>query len=103
MAGLSCRAKPRAEPMRRLLFPLSLVGFAFVACDPDLTAAPNPGADAASEVSVDPGPGPVTPDDDGGTEDDSGSGEDGPTTEEDSSTGTTHKIDGDNDFKPAEK
>jgi hypothetical protein len=87
--------------MRRLPYLLSLVLIA--ACDPDLTAAPKPGADAASEVGVDPGPGPVLPND-GGSEEEGGATEDGGPTEEDSgSSGTTHKIDGDNDFKPAEK
>ena len=95
--------------MRRLPYLLSLVlpallGPALVgACDPDLTVASKPGADAASEVSVDPGPGPVTPGDDGGTNEEAGA-EDGSTTEEDTgSSVTTHKIDGDNDFKPNEK
>jgi hypothetical protein len=88
--------------MRRLPYLLSLVVL-LAACDPDLTAEPKPGADAASEVGVDPGPGPVTPGD-GGPEEDGGATEDGATTEEDSSSSaTTHKIDGDNDFKPSEK
>jgi hypothetical protein len=85
--------------MRRLPYLLSLVFL--IACDPDLTVATKPGADAAAEVGVDPGPGPVTPGDDAG---DGGTDEDGGTTEEDSgSSATTHKIDGDNDFKPSEK
>jgi hypothetical protein len=90
--------------MRRLPYLLSLVFFPLLgACDPDLTVAAKPGADAASEVGVDPGPGPVTPNDDGGTGD-GGTGDDGGTTEEDSgSSVTTHTIDGDNDFKPSEK
>lgn len=103
MARLSGRAKPLRDPMRRLLFPLSLVLYASASgCDPDLTAAPKPGADASAEVGVDPGPGPVTPND--GGDEDGATNEDGGTTEEDSgSSGTTHKIDGDNDFKPNEK
>lgn len=97
MAGFHGRAKPTRDPMRRLPYLLSLVFLA--ACDPDLTVAPKAGPDAASEVGVEPGPGPVTPETDGGTGDDSGTTEGG-TTEEDSGTiGTTHKIDGDNDFK----
>lgn len=88
--------------MRRLPYLLSLVLLA--ACDPDLTVAPKAGADAAAEVGVDPGPGPVTPDTDGGTGDDSGTNDDGGTPDEDSGTSaTTHTIDGDNDFKPTEK
>lgn len=105
MAGNHGRAKPSRVPMRRLPYLLSLVPVVLAACDPDLTVAPKPGADAASEVGVDPGPGPVTPDDDGGAGDDSGATDDGGTTDEDSATpGTTHKIDGENDFKePQEK
>jgi len=105
MAGISGRAKSTREPMRRLLFPLSLVlvPFGFGACDPDLTVAPKPGADASSEVSVGPGPGPVTPGEDGGANDGSTTDEDGGATEEDASSGTTHVIDGTNDFKPNEK
>jgi hypothetical protein len=83
-----------------LLFALPLVLVS--ACDPDLSVASKPGAaDAASEVSVGQGPGPVLPDDggtnDGGPDDDSG------TPQDDGGSGTTHKIDGDNDFKPGEK
>jgi hypothetical protein len=91
--------------MRRLPFLLSLAlpAALFGACDPDLTVAQKPGTDAASEVGVDPGPGPVNPGDDGGTNEEAGT-EDGSTTEEDTgSSTTTHKIDGDNDFKPSEK
>jgi hypothetical protein len=99
MAGFYRRAKPSAEPMRRLPYLLSLV--LLVACDPDLTVASKPGADAAAEVGVDPGPGPVTPDDAGGTTGDASTQDDGGTTEEDSGGTTTHKIDGVNDFKDA--
>lgn len=88
--------------MRRPLYLLSLALLA--GCDPDLTVASKPGADAASEVSVDPGPGPVNPSDDGGAPSEGGTEDDGGTTEEDSGgTVTTHKIDGDNDFKASEK
>lgn len=87
--------------MRRLPFPLSVVSLAAVACDPDLTVAPKPGADAAAEVGVDPGAGPVIPEDGGGG--DGGTTEDGSTTEEGGGGAPGHKIDGDNDFKASEK
>jgi hypothetical protein len=84
--------------MRRWQF-LSLV--LVCACDPDLTIAAKPGADAASEVSVEPGSGPANPND-GGTGDDGGPTADSGPTDDDSGA-PSHKIDGDNDFTPGQK
>ena len=87
--------------MRRLPYLLSLVLLAPAACDPDLTVATKPGPDAGgAEVGVDPGPGPVTPEGDGGTEE-TGTTDDSGTEEDSGGPGTTHTIDGTNDFKDA--
>src|SRR5262245_26647211 len=88
---------------RRLFVPcLSLTLYAaLLACDPDLTPVKH-GGDASPEASVTPNPNP-TPSD-AGTGNNDGSINPTPDGgEEDSSTGSSHKIDGVNDFKADEK
>jgi len=84
--------------MKRPLF-LLFFFFSLLACDPDLTppAKAGPG-DAAKEVGAGEGPGPTT----GDAGDDEGGTDAGADVEDDTTGVVTHKIDGDNDFKPGE-
>jgi hypothetical protein len=92
--------------MKRLLFPAFLIGAAgagilfFAACDPDLGIVTKPGepgteGGAASDAPV------TQPSDDGGPTSETGPDEGG--TEGGTDSGTTHKVDGVNDFAPGEK
>ncbi len=88
---------------RRLFVPclvVSLLAAAF-ACDPDLTPV-RTGGDASPDGAVTPNPNP-TPSDSGTGGTDGSSPEQDASVEEDGSTGSSHKIDGIDDFKPNEK